>query len=158
MEEQLKTERAEFAEQIASEEARIASQAQQCAAERAQLEQERLDVARREAALAQQAGAPKTAKVTPAASHVEEEVVHGPRRFAWTIPVVTIAMLVVLIVVGALITRRRATPRTVTIGRSTIVPTRSESAAGTLPRGGFLNQGSVINRDPPIRLDSVVQA
>ena len=80
------------------------------------------------------------------------------RRFAWTIPVVTIAMLVVLVVVGALITRRRATPRRITIGRSTIVPTRSESAAGTLPRGGFLNQANgVINRDPPIRLDSVVR-
>jgi hypothetical protein len=158
MEARLRKERADFARQIAREEARIASDAQQVTVERAQLEQERLDIARRAAALTEETGTPRTAGAIPVISYMEDEFLRGRRGFAWIIPVATIGMLVLLIFVGALMARRAAAPRTITIGRTTIIPTRPESASGVLPRGGFLNQGNGgVTRPTPSRRDSVVK-
>src|SRR5215208_4064307 len=74
------------------------------------------------------------------------------------IPVATIGLLVFLIFVGALMARRSVVPRTITIGGSTIIPTRPESASGALPRGGFLNQGngSAIKRSAPVPGDTSI--
>jgi len=158
MEERLRKERADFARQIAREEARIASEAQQVAVERAQLEQERLEHDRRVAALSDRESGPQTTGVIPVISYVEDELLRGERRFSWIIPLATVGMLVMLIFVGAFMARRGAAPRTVTIGRSTIVPTGPESASGVLPRGGFLNQGTAgVRRAVPVRRDTVVK-
>ena len=166
IEARLKKERSEFAKQIATEEKRIASDAQQVAVERAQLEQERLDFSKRVAALSEQTGTRTStpAPAIPVISYVEDEFLKGERRrFAWMIPVATISVLLLLIIAGASIARRGVAPRTITIGRSTIVPTLPESAAGTLPRGGFLNQGAagarkraVIRPDTVAKHDSIL--
>jgi hypothetical protein len=166
IEARLRKERADFARQIASEEARIASEAQQVAVERAQLEQERLEHDRRVAALAEHEAGPKSTDVIPVISYVEDEFLRGERRYSWIIPVATIAMLVMMIFVGALMARRGTVPRTITIGKSTIVPTLRDSASGVLPRGGFLNQptaagvararpDTVVKRDTVVRPDTI---
>jgi hypothetical protein len=164
MEERLRKERAKFEEQVRQEEARIASDQQQVAVERAQLEQERLEFSRRLAAFrrlraaAEQAGVAPVAVTAPLLNGPDDDILRGGSRYGWIIPVASVALLVLLIFVGALMARHSPTaPGSVTIGRSTLVPTTPRAAAGIVPKGGFLMQSGGNVSPRPARPDTTTK-
>jgi hypothetical protein len=149
MEERLQKEREMFERQKRDEYARITSDQQQVAVERSQFEQERRDFARRLAELERRraeierldAAAAPTLPQSP--TLVDEDFVVSGNRRSWIIPVATVALLVLLIFVGALMARRSPeTPGSIVIGKSTVVPAHPAANVGIVPKGGFLIQST----------------
>lgn len=166
MEEQLRRERAEFARQVAEQTARLRSDGQQVDVERVQLEQERLEFTRRVAELERKRAdlerlgdnPPPVPTLDP--DRLDDELLRGGNPRGWMIPVATVAMLLMLIFVGALMARHGTTaPRAITIGGSTVVPTAgSPENPGFVPRGGFLTQSAGGELRRMARVDSSASA
>jgi len=146
LEEQLARERAEFEEYRKREESRLANIRQQFTTELAQLEQERSEFADRVAEFKlrtsiERPANPATVLPPLASEQAEAELVGGGSRFGWMVPVGTVALLLLLIVFGAVVARHRGPGQTVVFGRGR---SGQEIALpqSNIPRGGFLSQSS----------------
>jgi hypothetical protein len=186
LEERLAKDRIALEQRIVREEKRIASEQQDLAVERAQLEQERIALSARIAELERErdeverlravaTAAPATAVPSPAeapaprtsaAISANDDAGDGGNHSGWMVPVATIALLIILMVFGAMIARRRPNmPHAITVGTTRVLPTIPPAQPATVPRGGFLTQspGSIgsqlagrIARDSArARLDSI---
>lgn len=146
LEEKLARERLEFEEYRKREEARLTSIRQQFTTELAQLEQERSEFSDRVAEFKLRTAIERPinpATVVPplASEQAEADLVGGGSRFGWLVPVGTVALLLLLIVFGAVVARHRPPAQTVVFGRGRAGP-QARLPQSNIPRGGFLTQSS----------------